>query len=580
MARRLYDPGPVKRALRSLGARVVLLLTVALLPIGAIALYQTHEVRQQAELRVALALQALTESAVRNERTMLQNADGVMAHAGAAMALMADDPVTCTQLMQRFLSGNPEFVFFAFSRTGERSDCMSSADPDMRGIAQIESSFWDKPERNVTADFRGRGGEPLIIMTYPVTRSDRMIGALRLAITLSALQAPSNSLEEDGEGPVELITFNREGTVLTSTTGLADVAEKLPRDDRLADFVGQNAFSFTGDNNKGERRAFALVPILPGTLYALGAYGGSTASLGPVGMPVPAWVFPILMWVVSLIVAYTAIEHLVIRHIRRLQREMLEFTKNRRPPEPSHAPDKPQELRDIDAAFLTMTETLLHDEAEMENAMHEKIVLLREVHHRVKNNLQLISSIMNMKMRKTSDPETIRILKRLQKRVLGLARVHQGLYEAQNFNSLDITDLANAILEEMEQMTADSRKPVQIIREINPVALFPDQAVPLSLLLSEATTNAIKFADAPEGDTPWIKVEIYADEPDHACLVISNSIDMTTPETAGNRGLGRQLITAFNSQLEGELNITRENGVYKVAVRFKVASVVPAPRDY
>ena len=239
-------------------------------------------------------------------------------------------------------------------------------------------------------------------------------------------------------------------------------------------FVGQSAFSFTGLNKKGEHRSFAVVPILPGSVYALGAYQTSSSELGAAGVVFPAWFFPILMWAVSLIVAYIAMERLVIRYIRRLQRQMRDFSSTRRIPVPLEAPEKPQELRDIDAAFLTMTETVLRDEAEMENAMHEKVVLLKEVHHRVKNNLQLISSIMNMKLRKTKNPDTIHILQRLQQRVLGLARIHQSLYQTQNFGSLDITDLANVILNEMEQM-GDGDLSVRVIREIEPTILYPDQ---------------------------------------------------------------------------------------------------------
>ena len=81
--------------------------------------------------------------------------------------------------------------------------------------------------------------------------------------------------------------------------------------------------------------------------------------------------------------------------------------------------------------FLSMAEGILQDEAELEDALREKSLLIREVHHRVKNNLQLIASIMNMQIRRSRNSETTSVVRRLQDRVLGLARVHRQMYEAQ-----------------------------------------------------------------------------------------------------------------------------------------------------
>ena len=73
--------------------------------------------------------------------------------------------------------------------------------------------------------------------------------------------------------------------------------------------------------------------------------------------------------------------------------------------------DAAVEIRDVGEAYLKMTDTILHDEAELENMVHQREVLLREVHHRVKNNLQLISSIMNMQMRQSHSSEAKLLMK-------------------------------------------------------------------------------------------------------------------------------------------------------------------------
>jgi two-component sensor histidine kinase len=102
-------------------------------------------------------------------------------------------------------------------------------------------------------------------------------------------------------------------------------------------------------------------------------------------------------------VAWCAAERLVSRYIRRLGRAIRAFASGAALWATSDG-GAPAELREVGQAFLRMTDTILHDEAELEDTVHQREVLLREVHHRVKNNLQLIASIMNMQMRRAKSP--------------------------------------------------------------------------------------------------------------------------------------------------------------------------------
>ena len=114
----------------------------------------------------------------------------------------------------------------------------------------------------------------------------------------------------------------------------------------------------------------------------------------------------------------------------------------------------PGELVELADAYGMMVDTILQDEAEMEDMVHQKEVLLREVHHRVKNNLQLIASIMNMQMRQARTLEARDLMKSLHDRVMSLATVHRGLYQTSGLTDVRANELMDDILRQLVRMAA------------------------------------------------------------------------------------------------------------------------------
>ena len=575
-------PGVSRFDSRSLGVRIVLLLSVALLPVGLIALYQTREVALHAARRTELALQALTERAARHERAILQESIGAVDVLNASFDFVRDDPAACTAMMRRLVQDNERFSFAGIVKPDRSMECSSLGRPVVLDPSSGNPAFWADPVRTIivtpNAPF---SKEPVVNITDPLWRDGELAGALSLSIPHRVLQRPPEEPPADDRDPLALLTFNEKGEVLTASGGLENAAQLLPRDRALAALTGERAVAFSGTNRAGQPRVFAVVPILPGAVYAMGTYDMPAVEVGTGVLRLPAWLFPILMWLVSLVVAYVAMDRLVIRNIRNLQRQMRAFAQSRKLPEPRAMADKPRELQDIEASFLIMTETLLQDEALLEDAVHEKNVLLKEVHHRVKNNLQLISSIMNMKMRRAANPETVDMLQRLQARIMGLARIHRSLYQSQNQGLVDVGVLLGEIVDQTLAMGGEIGGDVRIDRHIDPIMLYPDQAVPLTLLASEAATNVLKNIGAPPGGQRWIRVRLFNEEDDgRACMEFSNSVAEDSDVADDVPGLGSQLIRAFASQLGGDLTIERKEGAYILAIRFPIAAFSPDPVDY
>ncbi len=375
-----------------------------------------------------------------------------------------------------------------------------------------------------------------------------------------------------GGQPVDLITFNDKGELLTSQSGWEGVEDRLPKGRPLAGFVGGPQVVFTGETIGGENRVFTVVPVVSNLVYAMGTWQHDRLAFAPgainLAMPV---LFPALMWLACLGVAYFAVDRLVIRPTRNLRARMLLFMRSRQISPPKSGYWLSTELQEIDATWERLAESVLKDEANLEDTIRDKNVLLKEVHHRVKNNLQLIASILNMTIRKTTSPDTRSVLTDVQNRVMSLATVHQNLYETSTQGArVRADELLHTIVSRITKAGSPPDGDIEVNLEFKPTVLYPDQAVPLTLVATEAVTNAFKHVGRPEQGKPWMRVRLTDDGEAASCLEVANSTGtrLTVAEDHPGDKLGGQLISAFAHQLNGTVETEEADGAYRIRLRF------------
>ncbi|EYD78129.1 signal transduction histidine kinase [Rubellimicrobium mesophilum DSM 19309] len=195
-------------------------------------------------------------------------------------------------------------------------------------------------------------------------------------------------------------------------------------------------------------------------------------------------------------------------------------------------------------------------------------MLLREVHHRVKNNLQLISSIISMQVRRMPEPRTRAILRRLQDRVLTLASIYRSLYTSPDMGDVNAAPILRAIVEQ-ELRGAPDR--VEATLDVEDMVLDPDKVVPLAFLAAEAVSNALARAGATEG-RPSLSVTLHRDG-ERATLRIANSLaGPPTPDDPAQQGLGQHLIQAFAAQVGGPVEVSVRDRLYALSVTFAVTT--------
>ncbi|MFP4362383.1 MAG: histidine kinase dimerization/phosphoacceptor domain -containing protein [Spirochaetia bacterium] len=206
-------------------------------------------------------------------------------------------------------------------------------------------------------------------------------------------------------------------------------------------------------------------------------------------------------------------------------------------------------------------------EEQLRDSLIEKESLLREVHHRVKNNFQIITSLLSLQMDSIESQDMKSFLQSSKDRIYSMAAVHEGLYRADDLAKVNfhnyIQELSNHILVSHD---CQSRN-IQISIWIEDVNLRIEAAVPCGLIINELITNSIKHAFAP-GDAGKIMVEMYAEGDSWKCVVSdngSNSVSLELLEKS--ESLGMTLVQTLVQQLLGTMTIDVNNGT-KIAVRF------------
>jgi two-component sensor histidine kinase len=596
----------LRRVPARLDVRLALLLSMALLPVGLIAVLQAVSLMDEARARSEAALMGETLMIAQTELRLIQRGRGMAAAiAGEAWEVPNPRPnpgggatpaEACARLLPLVRQQLVVQADIAIIAANGQVICPPSVALDDLKDTDLFDKLMSKGEPEVVLDNAGLlGNGSAVVISHPIMYPARQPDATGGVMAIVSIVLPHRALSETSGLPVyelpislsdtqgaAILTFNADGEVLTSSRGLEGAEGLLPRHRALKALVGSRPLAFTARSVNGLERVYSVVPLIEQNLYALGTWPGESNTFRAMDT-LPAAMFPALMWAASLIVGWLAAGQLVTQHVRRLRGAISAFAGGDRAVRPIDVSGAPMELRELSDAFVRMTDTILHDEAELENAVHQKEVLLRELHHRVKNNLQLIASILNMQVRQARSPEAKWLMKGVRDRVMSLATIHRGLYQTSGLTDIRADELLSDIARQLVNMATGPGRRLTIQQDFEPVRLTPDQAVPLSLFLTEALTNAMKYADRDDEELPCLKLTLSRVGETRVILRIVNSIG-TTPrakaELPGDlgepTGLGAQLLEAFSQQIGGDLQREEGGGYFALSLEFTLAALTDA----
>jgi len=198
-------------------------------------------------------------------------------------------------------------------------------------------------------------------------------------------------------------------------------------------------------------------------------------------------------------------------------------------------------------------------EKEIKKSLKEKEVLLREIHHRVKNNMQIVSSLLNLQIQYEDLDETVGVLKESQGRVKSMAIIHEKLYQSSSFSEINFKEYIENLLLDIFYSYGVKTGEIESELDIQNIHLNIETAIPLGLIINELLTNTIKYAFPNckgnikiklESKNDFIELSIADDG-----IGISEDIDLENSKT-----LGFQLVENLVNQLDGELKLIRNHG--------------------
>ncbi len=206
-------------------------------------------------------------------------------------------------------------------------------------------------------------------------------------------------------------------------------------------------------------------------------------------------------------------------------------------------------------------------EKKLKETIQEKEVLLKEVHHRVKNNLQIINSILNLQSSYITDSKIIDIINESQNRIRSMSYIHESLYQTKNFSSLNFKGYIENLLTNLIYSYNISES-IKIKKEIEEISLILDQAIPCGLILNELLTNALKYA-YPKSKKGEIFIHLYQKknkvyiEIQDFGIGLPKNFNIEEVET-----LGLSLVHTLVQQIDGEIEIKSDEGT-KILIIFE-----------
>ena len=197
---------------------------------------------------------------------------------------------------------------------------------------------------------------------------------------------------------------------------------------------------------------------------------------------------------------------------------------------------------------------------QIETSLKVKDVLLKEIHHRVKNNLQIIISLLNLQTGYIKDEVTLKAVKDGQSRVRSMALVHEKFYQSDELSEIDFAEYIEKLCHFIYQSYGDKTDRVRLQISGDKIGLDMDTAMPCGLLVNEIVSNSYKYA-FPNQEKGTIQIDFKKIDNKIILLIQDNGVGFPEEyDLERGESLGMQLIQALTSQLDGELVVSRENG--------------------
>ncbi|WP_129791678.1 sensor histidine kinase [Sphingosinicella sp. CPCC 101087] len=498
------------------GPKMLLILSLALLPLGIIAIISSvYSARENSAQRAEQTLARLNDKAERLDE-LLERSIGTMRAASAAVAAAPADSPICERLLIRLASLQLAPGRYALHGPNGRLRCATEGftPPTPAGPDQSGQSF------EISRD-----GQTLHLALFNENGTVEAIA----------------EFSRDSLGTLSYIPGTRADFNLELTGGGRRML--LREDYRPVPFV---------------RTVSDAAPIADGRLMLRITLGA--VPIRPIDVLVI--LLPVMMWIAAGLIGWWIVNWQLLRPLATIQRVVSSYRPGERPLELPALKSPAREIGELGAAFDEVTRTVARHEAELEEAVERQTRLVREVHHRVKNNLQVVASLLNLHSRGSSSEEAAAAYASIQRRVDALAVVHRNHYaELEENRGVALKPLISELAANLRATAPAGASGMQIRLAIGPYYVTQDVAVSVAFLVTEITEFGMLSGAA------LVSIMLEGGAPGSARL----SIEVDSLAGDGHRDPGlsdrfERIITGLARQLRSALDRAPESGRYSVVI--------------
>lgn len=534
--------GRRQRRVEGIRARLGFSMALSLLPFILLGLIQVRGEYQQQTTDLKADLQLAAERSVREAESAFNRA-GILLSIIAPEGQAFDCNARLNGLVNRI--GEVE-ALYRFGTDG--TVLCASHEKEVARFGDVRDSDWFKAlaqGRSTSHIFLQTDAEgSQLALAYRATRPLGGFDGVLVAVIPTSIFSLST---QDIPLPPDTQTglFDDQGRALTPIKGLTFGQSFPPLKNWLKPHSHEIGAVLRAKGADGVNRLYAAAKLENQNVYAVISAPAASPWFWAQTNPIRFLMLPLAAWLTAFAAAMLASERIVIRWLDYLDRIAAIYARGRYTIRPVQAENAPLEIRHLARTMDELAENITRRDAALTEALHEKDALLREIHHRVKNNLQIISSLLSMQQRVVEDPAARAALGDTRQRISALALIYRTLYQGEDVRHADAETFLTELVGHLVASESLRGPLVKSSIEADPLSIDPEKLAPMALWLVEAVSNAQKHAFAGRGGE--LKVRFKVDGKTSTLEVEDDGPGMNDVTS----GVGVTLMTAFAKQLRG-----------------------------
>mgnify|MGYP003626997971 CR=1 FL=1 len=532
--KRLRGARPERLSLRT---RIAISLAIALLP-----LFLAAEIAQYSEVARNGTLQ---------EKAVITRGEAVLAGQGRALASVGNlldtisllplgnpvDRQLCSDMFRRIIVQNADVSSIRLIAAGGDIVCQApqpatatqeqAQAPEWLNRALQSQQFSIQSWHGKEAQAPSEAGTESVTTTQLIATRPLFDAEGNTTGILAATFAPATLAfsMQDAKLPESsaLAILDAHGALLAQQTNGAQLDKWLPQS--LVADTGPDLMSgtFVQAGRDSVERIY-VVNALPGNIFGLYAQTPGEPSLAARAMLYFVIAFPLLVWIAASIAAGRASERMVIDPLNRVRQAIRRYIAGEMSARVDEDADAPEEVQALAGKFNAMADIIQTRDEALRSALAHQKALVREINHRVRNNLQVMSSLLNLQSRRAQTPEQAAIFLDVQRRVNALGTVHNALYQVDDFQAIDLSVLLKDLCQSTARhLSTEWGQPVLTMQCRTPVFALPDAALTLAFLVTELIAAATAHL-SPEGH-PAVQLDFELAEKADGGSVLTLKVD-------------------------------------------------------